>query len=252
LLRSSCNTINATNAINAIDYKMRILAIDTSSKVLGVAVLDEEGREIEFNYNFELRHTSHLIPTIKLLLKFAGGLELKDLDAYCLSIGPGSFTGLRIGVATIKALALVDKKKVVAVPSLDALAYNVPYTENKICVVCDAKKEKFYSCFYEYKNAVLRRISPYLLIGLSELSERIKKNQPLVLLGDGIKKIQIPNPKIQNLSKKVIFTDEKFWYPKAINTARIGIEMLKKGKVVKAVDDLVPLYLHPKDVQCRK
>ncbi|MBI4335953.1 MAG: tRNA (adenosine(37)-N6)-threonylcarbamoyltransferase complex dimerization subunit type 1 TsaB, partial [Candidatus Omnitrophica bacterium] len=147
---------------------MRVLAIDTSSKILGVAVLDEDSRSVEFNYNFQLRHASHLVPTIKEALKFSS-LELKDMDAYCVSIGPGSFTGLRIGVSTVKAMVLAGKKKVIAVPSLDILARNIPYTEDTICVAVDAKKEKLYACFYEYKNGGTEKITKYLLIGYEEL-----------------------------------------------------------------------------------
>jgi len=225
---------------------MRVLAIDTSSKVLGVAVLDEDGREVEFNHSFDLRHASHLVPTIKKLLNFAN-LKLKDLDAYCISIGPGSFTGLRIGVSTIKALRLVYNKKIIAVPSLDVLAYNVPYTKSKICVVVDAKKEKFYSSFYEYKKTTLRRLSTCKLMDLGELSEKIKAAKPVVVLGDGIDKL-----KIKKQISKIKTTREELWYPRAINTARVGLEMLKKGKVVKDVDKLTPAYLHPRDVQCKR
>jgi len=219
---------------------MRVLAIDTSSSVLGVAVLDENGQGAEFNFNLGLRHASHLVPTIKKVLGFAD-LGLKDIDAYCVSIGPGSFTGLRIGVSTIKALWLADKKKVVAVPTLDVLARNIPDTDSVICVVVDAKKEKFYVCFYAYKNTILKRLTPYLLIGNEELTAKIKKYKPAIFLGDGATKAQ---------STTMLNSD--FWYPRAINTAKIGLEMLKQGKLVKDVDALVPLYLHPRDVQCKK
>jgi len=240
---------------------MRVLAIETSSAVLGVAILDEDGRQAEFNYSFELRHTSHLIPTVNNLLKFSGrGLE--DMDAYCISIGPGSFTGLRIGVSTIKALAATTGKKVAAVPSLDVLARNIPYTDDTICVVVDAKKEKLYACFYEYKKAGLRKISPYLLIGYDDLLKRLGKIKTgTLLVGDGTEKVtsqcgakrSLPEGgRSQVPSKKLKTTNSEFWYPSAINTARIGLDMLKDGKVVKDVDALVPVYLHPRDVQCKK
>jgi tRNA threonylcarbamoyladenosine biosynthesis protein TsaB len=251
---------------------MRILAIDTSSNVLGVAVLDEQDQGLEFNYSFGLKHSSHLVPSIKNLLKFAD-LELGDIDGYCVSIGPGSFTGLRIGVSTIKALALAIPKKVAAVPSPDVLARNIPYTKDTICVVVDAKKEKFYACFYKYRalNPRLlmqahiggqakpkaqspKKISPYLLISYNELFSRLAKIKGgILLVGDGV---HILNTQYSILNTKrgrhVKIADEKFWYPRAINVARIGLEMLKSGKVVKDVDSLVPLYLHPRDVQVKR
>lgn len=230
---------------------MRVLAIETSSKVLGVAVLDDKGCGLERNYNLGLRHASHLIPTIKDLLKRAK-LKLKDINAYCISIGPGSFTGLRIGVATVKGLSIADRKKVVAVPSLDVLAYNIKPTKDKICVIVDAKKEKLYSCFYEHRKTGLKRISPYLLIGYEELFKKLNtQKNDILLVGDGIEKLIAYSLELRE-KKGIGIADEKFWHPRAINVARIGIEMLKKGKVVKDIDKLVPTYLHPKDVQCKK
>ncbi len=255
---------------------MRILAIDTSSKVLGVAVLDDEGREVEFNYSFELRHTSHLVPAIKNMLEFAG-IGLKEIDAYCISIGPGSFTGLRIGVSTVKAMALAGDKKVVKVPTLDVLARNIAYAEDVICVVVDAKKEKFYAAFYEYKKEALKRISGYLLLGHDEFFKKLNEYHDIVLVGDGIEVVKkllsrhceeavgrrsnlktrfeiasvVPAGLPRN-DRTITFMSKEFWFPRALNTARIGLEMLKKGQVVKDVDSLVPIYLHPRDVQCKK
>lgn len=225
---------------------MKVLAIDTSSKVLGVAVLDEEGPQAEFNYDFALRHTSHLVPTIKMLLKFMG-MALDEIDGYCVSIGPGSFTGLRIGVAAVKAFAAVDNKMVAAVPSLDVLARNIPYADGQVCAVVDAKKEKFYACFYRYKNGKMTKRTPYLLIGYDELIKRTGNSEKdILLVGDGIEKIRLRG------ALKMRFADESFWYPKAMNVARIGLEMLKKGKTVKDVDALAPVYLFPRDVQCKR
>ncbi len=232
---------------------MRVLAIDTSSNVLGVAVLDEDGGSVEFNFNLGLRHASHLAPTVKKVLGFAD-LGLKDIDAYCVSIGPGSFTGLRIGVSAVKALWLACKKKVAAVPTLDVLACNIPATNNTICIVVDAKKEKFYACFYEYKNNILKRLTPYLLIGRDDLLKRLTRiKNDILLVGDGITVLNTQYSILNTKkSKRIHFTSKEFWYPRAVNVARIGIEMLKQDKVVKDVDALVPLYLHPRDVQCKK
>ncbi|MDD5449618.1 MAG: tRNA (adenosine(37)-N6)-threonylcarbamoyltransferase complex dimerization subunit type 1 TsaB [Candidatus Omnitrophica bacterium] len=234
---------------------MKILAIDTSTNVLGVAVLDESGKSVEFNDDRGLRHTSHLIPTVKKALKRAR-LKLRDLDAFCVSRGPGSFTGLRIGIATVKALGLAAKKKVVAVPSLDVLAQNIPYTKDTICVIGDAKKEKLYACFYKYSDHRPTRFSPYLLISYEELFKRLRKiKNDILLVGDGIKVIRSMVPSGGFALRgpgSIEFTDEKYWYPRALNTAKIGLEMFKNGQTVKDLDSLVPLYLHPRDVQCRK
>jgi len=225
---------------------MKILAIDTSSKVLGVAVLDENGHGMELNYDLGLRHTSHLVPTIKRVLDFSN-LRLKDLDALCVSIGPGSFTGLRIGVSTAKAFTISSRKRLVAVPSLDVLAKGYPCENGKICVLVDAKKDKFYSCFYEYKRNRLKRISRYLLVSAEEISSEVRKKRPDCIIGDGISKVRGSGAGYKGIE----FVGEKFWYPRAINVAEIGLEMFKAGKVVKDVDRLAPVYMHPRDVQCK-
>jgi tRNA threonylcarbamoyladenosine biosynthesis protein TsaB len=215
--------------------------------MLGVAVLDDNGQGAEFNYNLGLRHASHLVPTIKDVLKFAG-LTLKDIDAYCVSIGPGSFTGLRIGVTTVKALALVDKKKVVAVPSLDVLARNAPQTTGRIIgVILDAKKEKAYACFYQYKNNELKRLSPYLLKSYKELAGDVRRYKAGLLLGDAA-------PQLTACSLKLTakFANAESCHPRAINVARIGLGMLRAGKTVKDIDALAPFYMHAKDVQVRE
>lgn len=230
---------------------MRILAIDTSSRVLGAAVLEEGVREVEFNYNFELRHSSHLVPTIKKILSFSD-LGLEAIDAYAVSIGPGSFTGLRIGVATVKALCLVHKKKVAAVSTFDVLAANVIETDDTIAVVIDAKKEKIYACFYEYKKDGLKRISGELLLGYDDLKKRFGKiKNDILLVGDGVEKLSVAGCQLSD-KRKIRIASREFWQPRAINAARLGLSMLKSGRFVKDVDGLVPLYMHPHDIQCRK
>ncbi|MEI8175701.1 MAG: tRNA (adenosine(37)-N6)-threonylcarbamoyltransferase complex dimerization subunit type 1 TsaB [Candidatus Omnitrophota bacterium] len=231
---------------------MRVLAIDTSSKVLGAAILDDEGREVEFRYDFELRHTSHLAPMIEDILEFAS-LKFADIDAYCVSIGPGSFTGLRIGVATVKALAAVDGKSVIGVPTLDVLAAGIEVFSGAVGVIIDAKKERFYAAFYTAKGDLLKKRSKDLLIDSGRLLQKIADHEEIVLLGDGIDKLRtqglIPG---KATGGGVRIARREFWYPRPINVARLGLAMLKKGEVAQDVERLTPVYLHPLNVQCKK
>ncbi|MFH1848089.1 MAG: tRNA (adenosine(37)-N6)-threonylcarbamoyltransferase complex dimerization subunit type 1 TsaB [Candidatus Omnitrophota bacterium] len=221
---------------------MRVLAIETSTKILSAAVIGDDGLSLDLNYDFKLRHGSHLVPAIEALLKFAG-MALQDIDAYCVSIGPGSFTGLRIGVAAVKALAVSSGKKVAAVPSLDALAMNVFSKDSFIKPVIDAKKGNVYTCLYKYgRDGRLKRLSKHSLVPASGALEKIKK--PTVVLGDGVNVCDVKHPDITALP-------ESFWQPKAKVVGEIGLEMVKNGDVENP-DTLVPFYIYPEDVQCRK
>lgn len=225
---------------------MRVLAIETSSRVLGAAILDQDGREVEFNYSFELRHTSHLIPTVSNLVEFCG-LKPRDMDAYCVSIGPGSFTGLRIGVMTVKALALAIPKKVVAVPSLDAIAEGAPAATGVICAAVDAKKEKFYSCFYERKKGILKRLSPYLLVSANELLDKIKAvKHDILVTGDGIEKFKVQGSRfkgkknlsaiIQEVRKEIKRRREKNGKEGKDTGIKVEIEVENLGQFKEALE----------------
>ena len=143
-----------------------MLAMDTSTDYLSLALMRDEKVMARFHRKSHMRHSSLLVPMVDKLLKKAQ-TKLKDISCLAISIGPGSFTGLRIGVSTVKALAAIDKKKVAAVPSLDVIAHNIAHTADTVCVVVDAKKEKLYSCFYEYKNNLLTDTAKPLLTNYS-------------------------------------------------------------------------------------
>ena len=133
---------------------MKILGIDTSTKFLNVALLDGDTIKASFCDKGELRHSSLIIPAIDMVLK-KSKLSLKNLDAISLSIGPGSFTGLRIGVTTCKAINLALGIPIVSVATLDAIAYN--FTDEKdrlLCPVIDAKKQMVYASFYKLSREV--------------------------------------------------------------------------------------------------
>ena len=108
--------------------KMKVLAVDTSSMVAAAAVLENDRLLGEYILNHKKTHSQKLMPMIERLMK---DLELnpRDIDVYAASVGPGSFTGLRVVVTTIKSIAYAAEKPVVSVPTLDALAYNIPETD---------------------------------------------------------------------------------------------------------------------------
>lgn len=228
---------------------MGILAIETSSKVLCVGMMDSKGRIAEYQLDATKRHTKLLLPTIKKALKRLG-LGLEELDYLAVGLGPGSFTGLRIGLATIKGFAAALGTACVGVPSLDVLAQGgLPAEARFVCPVVDAKRSLLFTALYKRsRNGSLRRVSRYLLISVEELLKRIEPAEPIAFLGDGLCLYQ---EQLRRRVKKGIFLSEKFWYPQAKNLIKLAKDLIARGKISDATK-LKPLYLYPKECQIKK
>lgn len=224
---------------------MKILAIDTSTKYLSLAIAEKDKVIASFHREMEQQHCTRLIPEIDKLFK-KSKLKLKDVDCIAFSIGPGSFTGLRIGAAAVKGLALAAKIKIISVPTLDVLAYNVKESKELIVPVVDAKRGNIYASIYSFSGKKLKRHMRYAVLPIAELLKKIKGEA--IFLGDGL----IPYRKVieDDFRFKAEFAGEKGWYPKATTVAKIGCELIRK-KRFEDPDKFVPIYLYPKDVQVR-
>ena len=150
---------------------MNLLAIDTSSDYLSLAVMRGGKLAGSIHRKCAMMHSSILVPSIDKVLKKAR-LKIADIDCFAVSVGPGSFTGLRIGVTTVKGLAYALKKKIVAVPTLDAIAANAGDFRGIVCPVLNARKNKVYACIYRSDGKSIKKISRYLLLPLDELKQK--------------------------------------------------------------------------------
>lgn len=163
---------------------MKVLAIDTSSVVATCAVLDEEKLLGEYTLNQDMTHSERLIPMIKTLMD---SLKLKpeDIDLFAGSVGPGSFTGLRIGLATIKGLAHVVDKSVIGISTLEALAFNVPF-DGIVIPIMDARRDRVYTGIYRWENGKLINIMEPTILNIDELLDIVDSKYEKVLFnGDG-------------------------------------------------------------------
>jgi len=133
---------------------MRILAVDTATTSCSVAIVDETSLLSEFTIDREETHSRHLMDMIKAVMTMAG-LNFSDLDGFAVTRGPGSFTGLRIGISTIKGLVVASKKPVVGISSLKTLAFQVSSSRDLICPILDARKGEVYFVRYRYINGHL-------------------------------------------------------------------------------------------------
>lgn len=224
-------------------YKMKILAIDTSTDHLSLAVLDGDHAIARIHKKAPMSHSKLLVPMIDKLLKKAG-LEPKDIDAFAIGIGPGSFTGLRIGVATVKGLAYALEKPIIAVPTLDAIAQNAKSFKGIICPVLDAKKDKFYASLYRSDGKIVKRISRYLLLAAKDLMEKVAGYDKILFLGDAVTKNKISNPDWHQKSDWKRFMFKLRWHPRAEVVAALALD--KKTKHT-APEDLEPMYLYSRE-----
>ncbi len=164
---------------------MKILSIDSSAKTASVCVTDGKTLLSECFVNAGLTHSKTLMPMVDNALNQAD-LKIKDIDAFCVNVGPGSFTGIRIGVAAVKGLALASDKPCAGVSTLEAIAYNFIDENVVVCASMDARCNQVYAALFEIKNGVINRICDDYAVPISELEEEIKKiGKTVILAGDG-------------------------------------------------------------------
>ncbi|MBN1793500.1 MAG: tRNA (adenosine(37)-N6)-threonylcarbamoyltransferase complex dimerization subunit type 1 TsaB [Candidatus Omnitrophica bacterium] len=225
---------------------MKILGIETSSPVIGCALLSDTCLVAQLEGSFGKGQSSVLVPLLADLFKHAQ-MTLDDVDGLAISMGPGSFTGLRVGFASVKAIAYTKKLPVAGIPTLDAIAHNaLSCTCGTIAVILDARKDRVYAAFYESDGYSLKRCSPYLLDNITMVLGRLKavsKNKKsCYILGDGITAYG-PALKKKVGAKKTVFGPPETWLPRASTIAVLGMKNLKKKKELDIIT-ASPLYLY--------
>lgn len=224
---------------------LNILSIDTSTKNFSLAV--SSGTKILHSRNVKLRHvlSQSIMPAIERILQ-KSKIPLSAVDGFAVGLGPGSFTSLRVGLATVKGLAFATRRPIVGIPSLDVLARGAS-EDGVICALCDAKRNLVYSCLYEKRGAVLKRKSRYLLTDIKDVLKRIKGD--VTFVGDGVPLFREAIEKA--VGTKARFAGEKQMYPQAKHLAIPAMERFK-AKKYDNVETLVPFYLYPEDCQVQK
>lgn len=165
---------------------MKILALDSSGLVASVAVLEDDTLLGEYTINHKKTHSQTLLPMVDTIVQMLE-LDLHSVDAIAVAAGPGSFTGLRIGAATAKGLGLALGKPLIAVPTVDALAYNIGVTDCMICPMMDARRNQVYSGIYCYTDQMLDVIRPQEAVSVPDLCAVLNElGQETILLGDGV------------------------------------------------------------------
>lgn len=165
---------------------MKLLAIDSSANVASAALMSDGVLIGEISTNYKKTHSQTLMPMIDALLRFVE-TDIRDIDLFAAANGPGSFTGLRIGLATIKGLAHACDKPVVGVSTLAALAYNVPCCDGLIVPIMDARRDQVYTAAYVWKGNALQSIIEPCAVSIYTLLDNVKaQERRTVFLGDGV------------------------------------------------------------------
>ena len=225
---------------------MKVLGIDTSTSCGAVGLIDDGEVLSDHVLNIPVTHSERLLGAIDCVLG-EGRCSTGDVDGWAISLGPGSFTGLRIGVSTVKGLALATGKPVVGVASLDVLASQVSPTPYLICPVLDARKKEVYSAFYRYgEGNLLGRRSDYQALRPGDLVKKIKEQT--IFLGNGLRTYR--DFLLLSLPSLAIFPAAPVHVPHGSTVATLGLELLKKGEHLN-ISTFSPIYIRPSEAEVK-
>lgn len=220
---------------------MRILALETAAKAVSAAVTEDRKVLASAYQDTGLTHSRTLMPLVELLLKNTG-MSVADLDAVAVSAGPGSFTGVRIGVSAAKGLAWAADKPCAAVSTLAALARNVAFVDGLVVCAMDARRQQVYNALFEAKDGRLTRLTPDRAIALSGLAEELRGDpRPKTVLGDGGK---LCFDFLTEAGIPCRLAPAHLVKENAVSVALEAEELSKHGGLVSA-QELAPVYLRP-------
>jgi len=223
---------------------MTLLAIETATRQLGVAALDGDRLLASYEVLAEHPHAVELPAAVSRVLQVAR-TTLEQVEAIAVDIGPGSFTGLRIGLAFVKALAFPTARPVVGVSSLDILATNLPFASRPVCPILDAKQKNVYTALYRLEDGQPTRLSDYRLGSVDDILAQ--GTEPTLFLGDGC---ALYRDRILARCPQAQFAAPELWLPRAATLGRLGRQRLLKGERDEP-SRLVPMYLYPLDCSVR-
>lgn len=165
---------------------MKILGLDSSGIVASVAIVEDDVLIAEYTVNYKKTHSQTLLPMLDEIAKMTE-LDLNSIDAIAVAAGPGSFTGLRIGSATAKGLGLALKKPLIAIPTVEGLAYNLYDIPGLICPIMDARRKQVYTGIYRFTDHQLKVVEDQMAVSMETVIEKLNQyGEAVTFLGDGV------------------------------------------------------------------
>ena len=219
---------------------MKILGLDSSGIVASVAVVEEETLLAEYTVDYKKTHSQTLLPMLDTIGKMIE-LDMQTIDAIAVAAGPGSFTGLRIGSATAKGLGLALEKPIVAVPTTEALAYNLFGSRGIVCPLMDARRNQVYTGIYRFRGNEMVTVEGQMAVDIDMVAEKLHAlGEEVIFLGDGVpvfreilkEKIQVP----------CIFAPAHVNKQRASAVAALGLVYARQGRLESAAEHK-PEYL---------
>ena len=232
---------------------MKVLAVETSTMLGGVAVVDDSaGLVAEVRLNVKSTHSERLMTEIDHILK-QSGLEISEIDVFAVSIGPGSFTGLRIGLSTVKGFSFATGKPIVAVPTLEALAWSLPYCRYPVCTLLDARKKEVYAALFLWEGKGFVRIIDEVSLNINKLLEKIGANETpgetVLFIGEGA--LLYKEIIKEAMREKAILPSPEKMVPSPANVASIGMQKALRGEFSEPVS-LIPFYIRRSEAEIKR
>ena len=233
---------------------MRIIALDSSGLVASAAIVEDDTVLAEYNVQYKKKHSQTLLPMLEDIVKMTE-FDMNTVDALAVAAGPGSFTGLRIGSATVKGLGLVLGKKIAAVPTVDALAYNAYGCGDIVCPIMDARRNQVYTGIYTFERNVehgmdLNVIMPQCTADFPELVSMLNEiGRPVCFLGDGVP-VFLGKIKGEDSGLKVpyYFAPAGHNRQRAVCVALAAEQYVREGRLETA-EKHAPIYLRPSQAE---
>ena len=215
---------------------MNILAIDTSGPVCGVAILSDGAIRFSQTVLNRRTHSVNLMPMVDAAFSYTG-LTLADMDRLACVVGPGSFTGVRIGVSAVKGMAYALDKPCVEVSTLESMAYNLLGSHTIVCACMDARRRQVYHGLFRVDGDTIERLCDDTAIAVDDLLSGLPKNEEIILVGDGAELVakSADDPLITLAPPNVR-------YQRASSVALAAVEKYNRGEVVSPAA-LMPRYL---------
>lgn len=230
-----------------INHNMKVLALDSSGLVASAALMEDDVLLAEYTTNDKKTHSQTLLPMLDEITGMVN-LDLGTLDLIAVAAGPGSFTGLRIGAATVKGLGFALQCPVAAVPTVDALAWNLYGSSVLVCPMMDARRNQVYTGLYRFvkkeeKGGAYRMeiILPQCAVAVDELAAMLnERGEEVVFLGDGV---PVYRERLEErLTCSYSYAPASCNRQRAAAVADLGLQMAREGKLVSA-DEFAPEYL---------
>jgi tRNA threonylcarbamoyladenosine biosynthesis protein TsaB len=222
---------------------MLILAIEASTPVSSVALLGEEGLVAEYTLSLQSTQSERLLPAIDTILKDTERTG-EDVSAVAVSVGPGSFTGVRVAVSTAKGIARAWEKPVIAVSSLLGLANRFPEVSLPIFALLDARKNEVYAASFHNEQGILKVDTPERAIRPEVLCREIRK--PALFVGEGA--LRYRSLLRECLPSYAVFTEGSLNNPSAASIAEIGLSKFRRGRVLSP-EAVVPNYIRRSEAE---